>query len=156
MDTKKFSAFKYAHPGGTSISTRRLRVVQAVVAIAVVAGIAFFPAGFLALLIPLAIYLSTPKMLYVGPRYLICGQRIVYFGNVSAITLDESGGRLRLESVSGSPFLLERDKFPSNARKSDKIAANKAKKFEKVSARVIEMIVKISPEVARDGIKHSG
>lgn len=153
MDPKKFSAFKYTHQGSTSISPRRLRVVQVTVVIAALAGFALFPAGWLALLLPLVIYLTTPKMLYLGPRYLICGDTIVYYSNINAMALDESSGQLRLESVAARPFVLERDKFPTNARKAHKIAANQAKKFAKVAAKLIEKVRNASPQAELSGIQ---
>ncbi|MDP1610517.1 MAG: hypothetical protein Q8M11_05635 [Sulfuritalea sp.] len=153
MDLKKFSAFKYAHQGSAGISLRRLRAVQATLGIAVLLGFFSFPAGWFALLVPLLIYVTAPKMLYVGPRYLICGDRIVYFSNVDALALDESAGQLRLDSVGARPFVLEREKFPTNARKAHKIVANRARKFDKVSARLIEKVLKASPQAVLNGMQ---
>ena len=43
--------------------------------------------------------------------------------------------------------MLERDKFPTGARKADKIKKNKAAKFDKVSSKIIEKVKKAAPRV---------
>jgi hypothetical protein len=152
MDLKKFSAFKYRHEGSGGITAQRWRVVKILLGVALVAVVALFPMGWFALLLPLIAYVTAPKMLYVGPRYLICGPRIVYFSNVTSIALEESAGTLRLVSSKTGNFLLERDRFPTGARKTDKIKANKALKFDKVSAKLIERVRRAVPEVGLKGI----
>ena len=42
--------------------------------------------------------------------------------------------------------------FPTNARKSHKIAANKAAKFSKVSQKLIERVRHASPSVELSGV----
>ena len=56
-------------------------------------------------------------------------------------------------SVTGTPVpaevpQVERERFPTNARKKDKIAINKAAKFSKVSARIVEKVRRATPEAA--------
>jgi hypothetical protein len=152
MNLKKFSAFKYRHEGSGGISKERWRVVKITLGVALVAMVALFPMGWFALLLPLLAYFTAPKMLYVGPRYLICGPKIVYFSNVTSMALEESAGTLRLVSGKAGNFLLERDRFPTGARKADKIKVNKALKFDKVSAKLIDRVRRASPEVAVKGI----
>ena len=55
------------------------------------------------------------------------------------------GDQLAKTSHEGPVLRLERDKFPTNARKPDKITRNKATKFEKVSARIVEHVRKAAP-----------
>ena len=57
------------------------------------------------------------------------------------MVLSRSSGTLELFGADGPVLRLERDKFPTNARKPDKITRNKATKFEKVSARIIERVL---------------
>jgi hypothetical protein len=153
MDMTKFSAFKYQHDGSGGITAQRWKMAKITLVLALVVGVVFFPVGLLALLVPLAIFLTTPKMLYLGPRYLICGSTIVYFGNVTAMVLDSSSGTLRLESANARSFSLQREKFPTNARKAAKIQNNKQTKFEKISAKLIDRVRKASPEVVLTGIE---
>ena len=155
MDLKKFSAYKYQHAGRSGISKRRWRVVVVTLVVALLATIAFFPGGAILFLVPLIAYFSAPKMLYIGPRYLICGDTIMYFSNVVKVTLEENSGTLQLTSSNGKTFVVERDKFPTNARKTNKIAANKATKFRKSSARLIEKILRATPDVELSGVPRS-
>ena len=87
------------------------------------------------------------RQLQLGPRYLLCGNSIVYYANVNRLTLSGANGTLRLQSQNGKSFVLERDKFPTGARKADKIKKNKAAKFDKVSSKIIEKVKKAAPRV---------
>ncbi len=145
MDLKKFSAFKYNHVGSADLSPRRWHAVYIALAAAVMAAIAAFPFGFLVFLVPLGIFFSVPKRLYIGPRYLICGGVLIYFSNVVRLALDQAAGTLTVISANKNSLVLKRDSFPTNARKSFKIAANKAAKFDKVSARIIGKVRQAAP-----------
>ncbi len=155
MDMKRFSAFKYQHTGPAEVSLARLRATKVTAVLALIAAIAFFPAGLGAFLVPLLVYYSAPKMLYLGPRYLICGEIIIYFGNVVQMELNDAGGTLKLVTGSKNTFVLDRDNFPTNARKTAKVAANKSAKFTKASSRLIDKILKASPDVEIRGISHT-
>ena len=155
MDLQKFSAFKYQHDGQGSIDAKRLWFIRITLGIGVLATPLFFPFGAFLLLLPLVAYLSRPKLLYVGPRYLICGDKIVYFGTVNAMALDSASGTLSLTPANAHRFTLERDKFPTSARKANKVKINQAVKFEKVSAKLIQKVLKASPQVELSGIPDS-
>lgn len=91
--------------------------------------------------------LSRPvKRISVGPRYLICGTRIVYFANVTAANVDAPSGRLRLALAAGPEFQLEQRKFPTKARKQHKIALNTAAKFQKVTDRILAGVRRAAPQ----------
>ncbi len=152
MDMKRFSAFKYHHNRPAVVSPARWRFTWVSAALALLVAGFFFPAGALAFLIPLIAYFSAPRILYVGPRYLLCGDIIIYFGNVVRLDLKEADGTLTLVTCSKKTFILERENFPTNARKSHKIAANKAAKFTKASARLIERVRRAAPEAELHGI----
>lgn len=92
-----------------------------------------------------------PRQLALGPRYLVCGEVIVYYGNVDKIVVDRDGGRLTLISASDRRFTIERERFPTGARKTHKIAANKAAKFAKVAAKLVEKVRHASPAVEVSG-----
>jgi len=155
MDLSKFSAFKYEHAGRRVITPRRRWVLRVALVLALAISLVGFPIGLIAWLVPLLVFATAPKMLYIGPRYLICGNDIVYFNNVTAMTLEPAAGSLTLVCASNSSFTLRRDKFPTNARKDFKIAANKKAKFEKASRRLIEKVLRASPEVDLNGISRN-
>ena len=96
-----------------------------------------FPVPFFLLIAALLAALLTQKRLLLGARYLICGNRIVYFANIQRVDRDDPGGRLTLSSPSGEFFCLERSKFPTNARKPEKIRRNREAKFAKVAERIV-------------------
>lgn len=152
MDLSKFSAFKYEHAGRRVITLRRRWALGISLALALAISLFGFPVGLIAWVAPLLVFATAPKMLYIGPRYLICGNDIVYFNNVTAMTLEPAAGSLTLACTGQGVFTLRRDKFPTNARKDFKIAANKKAKFEKASRRLIEKVLRVSPEVDLNGI----
>lgn len=152
MTPTEFATFKYQHTDGVSRSKQRTMFAAASLAVAVVAiALTGSPAAMGLLVVPAIAWFSVPRQLLLGPRYLLCGNAIVYFGNVKRMTLTRSQGKLRLECVNGKAFVLERDKFPTGARKKDKIAKNKAKKFDKVSGKIIDKVRAASANVVMMG-----
>jgi hypothetical protein len=71
---------------------------------------------------------------------------------VKRLTLTRGSGTLRVQSSNGQNFVLERDKFPTNARKADKIKKNKAVKFDKVADKLIEKVRKAAPGASLTGV----
>ena len=151
MTPTAFATFKYQHSDRISRSTQRMVFAGASLVVALLATALVFPFGAVLLLVPLVAWFSVPRQLLLGPRYLLCGNAIVYFGNVKRMTLARAQGKLRLECTNGRSFVLERDKFPTGARKADKIAKNKAKKFDKVSAKIMEKVRAASANVVLIG-----
>ncbi len=148
MNTADFARFKYDYSGPVCRSKARV-VVSACCAVAAVVSFVFgvIPAGFVLTFAALFAWFAAPRILLVGPRYLLCGDAILYYRNVKSMTLSTSKGRLGLTCLSGQVFVLERDKFPTGARKTDKIAKNKAQKFDKVSAKIMDKVRAASPQV---------
>lgn len=141
-----FAQFKYPHGGRPLIGPVRRGVMYGGAVLALLATVLAFPLGAVLWLVPVVARLSAARYLQIGPRYLLCGDTIVYFGNVQRMVLARSEGRLSLYGADkGKPLVIERSKFPTNARKPDKIAKNKDTKFEKVSARIIEGVLKAAP-----------
>lgn len=102
----------------------------------------------LAIISQIYIGLSYPKRtIKLNSRYLICGKTIIYYKNITKIILNKNLGLLLLYSGDNLVFKLEKELFPTNARKPDKIINNKNKKFEKVSDKIINKIIKTSPDV---------
>lgn len=142
-----FAIFKYQHTGSAVLSVKRKRFIVVSLVAAVLASIFFFPQGMFLFLLPLLSYFTMPKQLLVGSRYLICGPYIVYYANVTKLSLSEKQGTLRLQSANGKSLLIEREKFPTGARKAHKVKFNKANKFNKISAKIIKQVQQASPDV---------
>jgi hypothetical protein len=152
MTPTEFATFKYQHTDAPTRSGKRMAVVLGSLLVALVIAWKAFPAGLAALLVPLIAYTSATKVLLLGPRYLLCGKTIVYYGNVKRLTRKDGEGLLRLQSKSGQNFTLARDKFPTSARKAPKVAANKAAKFDKVASKIIEKVRQASKDVELTGV----
>lgn len=152
MTPTEFATFKYQHADRAGLSTSRLRLVVISLGLAALASLLAFPFGALLFIVPLGAWLSAPRQLLLGPRYLLCGKSIVYYANVKKLSLSKTKGSMRLQSANGQVFVLERDKFPTGARKTDKIAKNKAAKFDKVSSKIVEKVRKASGDVELSGV----
>ena len=148
MAQPQLAVFKYKHGGRASFSGKRKAFLVASLILALVLAILAFPFGLLACIVPLIVYFNGARTLCVGPRYLICGDEIVYYANVKQLKLSEATGSLSLQTASGKTLLIERGKLPTNARKADKIAANQAAKFNKVSAKIVDKVRRASPAQA--------
>ena len=148
MAAPEFALFKYLHGGRPLVSPARRWFTWASAAAALLATVLAFPVGAALWLLPLLARATAPRYLQLGPRYLLCGDTIVYYGNVRRVALSRSSGTLELFDTEGPVLSLERDKFPTNARKPDKITKNKASKFEKVSCRIIERVRQAAPATA--------
>ncbi len=159
MDTSQFSTFKYSHSDPVYRSTLR-KVIAAVFFL--ISGWFFFyvsrhvdsgaiPVGVIILFIGLGVYGGVPRNLMIGSRYLLCGQTIIYYANVVRIVLYVNSGELEIYTNKNKKFVLERDKFPTGARHEPKITNNKTEKFNKVSAKLIEKIERVQPNVDKIG-----
>jgi hypothetical protein len=152
MTPTEFAIFKYQHTARAELSSARLRFIYVSLTVAMVVSMFIFPLGAALLLLPLVAYFSAGKQLKLGPRYLLCGEVILYYGNVKRLILSPAKGTLSVQSANGQLFVLERDKFPTSARKADKISKNKDAKFEKVSSKIIEKVRKAAANVELVGI----
>ena len=148
LEQPKLASFKYKHGSRISLTGKRKIAFLVSLLVALIVGKLLFPFGLLALIVPAIIYLAGGRTLVLGPRYLICGDQIIYYANVTELKLSEAEGTLSLQTGKAVPFVIERERFPTNARKKDKIAANKAAKFNKVSARIMEKVRRASSVVA--------
>lgn len=146
-----FAVFKYKHGSRTRVSPARRKWIVGTAIAAALASIVLFPVGAAFFLLPLAIWLTVPRQLALGPRYLVCGEVIVYYGNVDQVVIDRQAGKLTLVSAGNRRFAIERERFPTNARKTAKIAANKEAKFAKVAEKLIAKIRHASPAVEVSG-----
>ena len=90
------------------------------------------------------------RQINLGPRYFVCGDTVAYYKNVQRMAMRP--GHLVLFWGDKQSFKLEQQRFPTNARKQQKISANKAQKFAKVSYRIIDRVLAESPKVELVGI----
>ena len=152
MDRKKFALIKYDHDGQSSPSTARW--IWFAILLAVAAGaIIFFSFFFSLILVPIALaILRQPKQLCLGPRYLICGSKILYYANIQNVTMEPGEGLLVLKSSTGQVLELERDRFHTKARKPHKIEANKTARFEKVAQKIVRHVREASPGAVLTGV----
>jgi hypothetical protein len=154
MDASKFAAWKYKHEGkGFRSPKQKIAALSLfVAAILVYYGFHFLPLSIGLCVIAAVILLYTSHKIFVGPRYLICGSSILYYNNIVRMSLDEASGKLLLVTASNQNFTLQRENFPTNARKDEKIRKNKAAKFTKVSQSIIGKVQRLSPDVETGGI----
>jgi hypothetical protein len=106
----------------------------------------------LLLLVPVGVgiyikYSGCDKPLVIASRYLILGDRIIYYRNVARASLDKSAQTLTITPERGGALVITAEKFPTNARKPDKIRINKTAKFEKVADKIIARLRESSPDV---------
>lgn len=154
MDASKFAAWKYKHEG-SGVRSRKQQIIALILFIgALVVHFSFhlLPLSIGLCVIAVLTLLYSTKKIFVGPRYLICGSTIFYYNNVISMALDEASGSLRLVTASDQIFTLQRENFPTNARKADKIKKNKAAKFSKVAQSIIGKVLRATPGVETRGI----
>lgn len=155
MDSNKFATWAYNHDGPGERLPWQWWIAGIGLGIALIAAPFALPVTIFFGAVALILFFRSDKKLYVGPRYLICGEKILYYANVQRITLDERKGELHLWSQAGRALCIERSRCPTNARKSDKIARNQALKFGKLSGRIIERVLRAVPAVETSGIDRS-
>lgn len=147
MENRTFSVFKYRHHEPGSLTLGKMAKYLCIAALMLFCMVRFFPFGFL-LLIPLVVYVirkAAAAKLFIGPRYLICGDVIFYYRNLTKVTLEYEKGTLLLQTFSGRSLLIQQKNFPTNARKPPKIAANTAAKFFKAAEKIVAKVSAVAP-----------
>lgn len=152
MEQPEFAVFNYRHAERAGMSRGRRAFFLLGLAVAPVVAFFAFPVGVIALPLPLIAYFGAARKLSLGTRYLLCGNSIVYYANVARLTLSEAQGKLSVESRNGKIFVLERERFPTGARKTDKVARNKAAKFGKVAGKIVDKVRKAAPAAELVGV----
>ncbi len=148
--SSSFSTYQYQHTGAASRSSRRWWAIGGLLLVGLgvlVLAPPVFPLGIIVWVVAWVVYGTAPKHLKIGSRYLICGEHIVYYGNVKRVTWAKTKDRLTLRLMNGTDFVLERDKFPTGARREPKITHNKTVKFENVSRKLMTHIQMARPDV---------
>lgn len=106
----------------------------------------------LLLLVPVVVFVYVKrsgcnKPLLIAGRYLILGERIIYYRAVTGVALDKKHQILTLFADKGKSVVIAADKFPTSARKDFKIKANRTAKFNKVSEKIISRLRAYSPDI---------
>lgn len=146
MNKPRFVVFKYKHGDPMPVPAGQ----KILAGILLLAGVGFLfvlpPVTIGALIVAAIVYFVPPSgQLKIGPRYLICGNTIIYYHNITRITKYE--GYLEVHTATGSSLTVHQGNFPTNARKSEKIAANTLAKFEKAAERILAKARAVCPSV---------
>lgn len=157
MKSTGLAVFKYDHSESLQMAPEQkkamwLALVLLVpcfffsIVLGIVALLAFF--FFLSRVLP-------TKTICLSPRYLLCGSTLLYYRNVDKLILDADKGNLTIFWDGKNVFRIERDKFPTNARKAPKIAVNKAAKFKKIADKIVAKVNAASPHAQLIGVGNS-
>ncbi len=149
MDRKKFALIKYDHGQSVGLSATRW-ICLAVIPVTVVLTIAVFPPVLFLGIFGLILVFRQPKQICIGPRYVICGKKILYYANVQRVILENE--RLILKSSTGGLLVVELEKFQSNARKPEKIALHKEQRFNKVVQKIVKHVRRAAPHAELKGV----
>lgn len=149
MEQKEFATYGYQIDNSMN-KLAGAAIVSVFIAIACSAALS--PWFLLLLLLPagIGVYVKRSgisKPLLIASRYLILGNRIVYYRTISHATLDKAKQTLTMVTGRGRTMVISADKFPTNARKPDKIRINRAAKFDKVTGRIIARLRDSSPDI---------
>lgn len=144
----------FAQYGYQLDNTMNKLVIAAVgsVVLAILCAATLSPWFLLLLLVPpgIVVYIrrsGCSKPLLIASRYLILGDRIVYYRNVARASLDNGAQTLTIIPDRGGALVISAEKFPTNARKPDKIRINKTAKFEKVADKIIARLRECTPDI---------
>jgi hypothetical protein len=151
MTDPNFAMFQYQHSDRVVRSGKVWLAWGAIVAL-LAASILFLGVIGIILTIIVAVFLGKRfprRAIYLGPRFMVCGNTIAYYKNVRRMALKP--GELTIFWGEEDSFRLEEKRFPTGARKQHKIKANKAAKFGKVAAKIIERVQIEVPGVKLDG-----
>lgn len=148
MDTREVAMYGY------QLDNTMNKLVGASVAavfLAIGCAVSLSPWFLLFLLIPVAVIIYVKrsgcnKPLLIASRYLILGDRIVYYRTVSSAIMDTGMQTLTLGMARGKSVIIAAERFPTNARKPDKIKNNKTAKFRKVADKIINRLHALSPD----------
>lgn len=91
----------------------------------------------------------------LGPRYMTCGKKIVYYRNINKLEVHEQQGYILISYGSGQSLKILRENFPTKARKADKIRINQQAKFLKLKEKVLSRVRYFAPQAQLVGVNHN-
>lgn len=142
-----FARYKY-RTGGNRVTPMGL--AGAGVVLLSFVGARFTPWALCLLLFPLVLLVRHLRRvngaLVIAGRYVIAGDAIMYYRNVARVQLDRERRTLTLFSATGHRLVIEAERFPTNARKAEKIRINTSAKFDKAVAKLTERLKEVVPD----------
>lgn len=84
------------------------------------------------------------RKIVLGNKYLLEGDTVIYYQNLTQLIIDYNKGLLKLSTPSKS-ILINRENFPTESKKEHKIKISQDKKFRKISQRVYDLVKKSNP-----------
>ena len=151
MTPTEFAQFKYQHADAAVRSVARLWFVGISLGVGLILlsmRSVPLPLALFAMAVPAVAWFSASRHLLLGPRYLLCGKAIVYYANVKHLSLSRTSGTLRVQSNNGQSFVLERDKFPTAARKAASVVDKAAKSTADAAAELAETAEKAADKAS--------
>jgi hypothetical protein len=149
MAAKEFPEYKYE----SGVKSGRGLTIFIIIALSfaiLIAGVSLSPIILILFVIP--IYLAVrnaqsgnPDIIYITDRYLIVGNKVIYFSNINESKLDKEKSIMTISTVDGNTIQIGASHFPTNARKPEKIAKNKKDKFIKATERISARLKELSP-----------
>ena len=156
MRPPKFAEFSYLHDD--AVWPAWLKVLLVTGLLAALAAVYVWSVSAIPFVIPGLIFwiilismLAPRRKIILSPRYIVCGNTVMHFRNIRIMDIQAAQGRLKLVTASGQMLTLEREKFPTKARKAHKIEANQQAKFCKVADKLIACVRISTPEATIRG-----
>jgi hypothetical protein len=145
VNAPALAVFDYNHGGRVNLTRERKYAFALALFFALILARLLFPFGLLALAIPAMVYLRGERTLKIGPRYLICGDRIVYFANIKSLSFSEKEKSICLRTGIKTQLTIEEHRFRGKARTPEE----KAAKFAEAVELVMESVHRFAPEAIR-------
>jgi len=86
------------------------------------------------------------KKLFIGPRYIIMGTKIIYFQNVTKIQINESN--IKLYDERQLLYIINKEKIVVETKKTQKRKDKLNTKFELIKTSLLSKIKKNNPSIA--------
>lgn len=153
MAAKEFAEYKY-NAGVASGKTFKYVLIWLLAIGVFVLCIALVMPVLLALLIvPVVLGVfnarsASPNSILIGGRYLVVGNDVVYYNNIDKAHIDKKNRVFTIKTGLGKTVEIKAENFPTDARKPDKIANNKAGKFDKVAEKIALRMQDVKPVTA--------
>ena len=138
LQLPQLSVYDYNHGGRVLLTKKRKMAFLLSLVFALAFCRLLFPFGLLVLAVPVLVYMRGERTLKLGPRYLICGDRIVYYANVQRVVCLEAQGLLKLRLGVKTELVLERKRFKGRSVRDES--------FRKVTAEVMERVGRVAPQ----------
>jgi hypothetical protein len=85
------------------------------------------------------------KVLTVTEGFVMDGLKVIHYGNLQKIVIDEKRLTCVLRSHGGHTIAIEAEKFPTGARKEFKVKRNRANKFYKAVEAILNHVDQSQP-----------